>query len=177
MDKYPDIDETLPGETPLPPDKIAPIYYLTIQGGQNVFGDMSQVNNIAPGVDMSDKVKIEISGGTIGFLNAGEIHHVEAINANVQALAGADQQDIAKGLKELTEAFSASEELSNEQREEALQLLDSISAQAASTPEKRLPTGAIKAMIAGFGTIAGGAGGLAKVWDTWGQPIRHFFGI
>lgn len=127
---------------------------------------------------MSDKREgVNISGGTFGVTNFGTMDHIKSISVNIGTLESSGNHDIAQGLKELTEAFNAYEELENQQKEEALQLLDTLSSQAATPPEKRLPSGVIKATVTSFGAIASGAGGLAKVWDTWGDPIKHFFGL
>lgn len=126
---------------------------------------------------MGDKTEIHISQSTLGILNTGEIKHVQRITANVQALAASGQPDLAQALKELTEAFTESKEIGEDQRKEALELLEDVSDQAAQPPEKRSRSGVIKAVLDSLSNLAGTATSLEKAWAAWEPHLRQFFGL
>lgn len=123
------------------------------------------------------KTEINLSNSTIGILNTGEIEDVEAISVNVSSLAGSGHTDIAKAIKELTEAVATTQELAGDERTYLLENLEELSRQAALPPETRAKSGVIKSLISGIGSTLSAAGGMAEVWSTWEIPIRTFFGF
>jgi len=118
-----------------------------------------------------------ISGGSIGLLNAGNIEDVENIAVNVNSLQQTGNVDPAEALKSLTEATLSSSEISSEKRQELLDLLSELSEQASLVPEQRKKPGVLRAFVSGTGTAFEAAGGLAAAWATWGPAILHFFGV
>jgi hypothetical protein len=110
-------------------------------------------------------------------LNAGEIKKVGSISANVSTLSESGHAEIARAIKELTEAIAESQELSADERTYILENLDELSKQAALSPDERAKTGVIKSLVSGVGGSLSAAGGLAEVWTTWGWAIRAFFGF
>jgi hypothetical protein len=123
------------------------------------------------------KTEIHLSNSTVGILNTGEIEDVQSISVNVSTLAESGHAEMAKAIKELTEAVAASQELSADERAYVLENLEELSKQASLPSNERAKSGVIKSLIAGVGGSLSAAGGLAEVWSTWGTAIRGFFGF
>ncbi len=123
------------------------------------------------------KTEIHLSNSTIGILNTGEIEDVQSISVNVSTLAESGHAEIAKAIKELTEAVAANQNLPADDRAYLLENLEELSRQAALPPEQRAKSGVIKSLVSGLAGSLSAAGGLAEVWSTWGAPIRAFFGF
>jgi len=120
---------------------------------------------------------INISRSTIGILNTGDIEEVQSISVNVSTLVESGHSEIAKALKNLTEAVAAEQKISSEERAELLDQLEELSRQATLKPEERAKTGVIKAILTSLATGLSAASGLAELWSTWGPAIRRFFGL
>jgi hypothetical protein len=119
-----------------------------------------------------------ISGGVIGALNVGGVQAIQSIDVTVgQLLQNAETQDIAQGLKALTEAITdQSQPLSDTQRSDLLEQVEVLGQQATAATEKR-KRGIIKSIFDSLANACAGAGGLAVVWQTWGPAISKFFGL
>lgn len=128
-------------------------------------------------VNTTYKTEIHLSNSTVGILNTGEIEDVQSISVNVSALAESGHAEMAKAIKELTEAVAASQELSVDERAYVLENLEELSKQALLPPNERAKSGVIKSLVTGVGASLSAAGGLAEVWSTWGEAIRTFFGL
>ncbi len=111
----------------------------------------------------------------VGLLNAGEIHNVKNISANVGRLQERGQQAVAEAMSKLLEAVAASDEIEVEEKSTLLDQIEELSRQAVLQPNERAKPGVLKAVIAGLGTTLGAAGSLADIWSTWGPVIRTFF--
>lgn len=123
------------------------------------------------------KTEIHLRDSTVGVLNTGEINNVQSISVNVSSIAEAGHAEMAKALKELTEAVAGSGELSADDRSYVLENLEELSNQAALPQNERAKSGIIKSVAAGVGGSLSAAGGLAEVWSTWGPVIRAYFGV
>lgn len=123
------------------------------------------------------KTEIHLRDSTIGVLNTGEIKDVQSISVNVSTLAESGHAEMAKALKELTEAVAGSRELPADERAFVLENLEELSKQAALLPDERAKPGVIKSIVSGIGASLSAAGGLAEVWSTWGTVIRAYFGF
>ena len=124
---------------------------------------------------MSDK--INISNSTVGVVNTGEIKEIKSILVSTSALTEAGHSEVATALRQLADAVSKNQELSDKQRTEILAQLDEIARQANTPAEKRSALGVIRSILSGIATGLGAAGGLAEVWSTWGPAIAKFFGL
>lgn len=126
---------------------------------------------------LKSKTEIHLHSSIVGILNTGEIENVQSISVNVANLARNGHEEIARALKELTEAVAMNEGLDSAERAFVLENLEELSRQAALVPEERSKTGVIKSIWLGVASSIGAAGGLAEVWSTWGNTIRTFFGF
>lgn len=116
---------------------------------------------------------INVSGSNIGAINTGV---VKRIDSNIVAMASGGGLDIAKSLKEITEAVANSQELSEGQKQEALELLNGISEEAVKPKEERKP-GMVKTLAAGVATTVQSAAAVLEIWNKIQPHIGAFFGF
>jgi hypothetical protein len=123
------------------------------------------------------RTAFNITNSAIGVLNTGEMKDIESISMHVSLLREGTQAEVANAIEQLTKSVVASQELSKEQKQEMLELLETLSGQAALIPEKRLKPGAIRSVFSALAVSMNAAGGLASVWQTWGPIIKAFLGF
>jgi hypothetical protein len=123
------------------------------------------------------RITFNISQSPIGILNTGEIREVESIAANVSLLDQEENDKVGIAILNLTKAVTDSKELSETQRKEALEFLETLSGQAPIPQEKRLPSASLKAVFNGLASTINTAGSLAQLWTTWGTQIAAYFGF
>ena len=85
--------------------------------------------------------------------------------------------NIAEAIEKLTQAVTESRKLQDQEKIIVLEQLEELSKQAVLSPDQRVKPGVLKAVVNGIATILGAAGGLAKVWSTWGPVVMRFFGL
>lgn len=134
-------------------------------------------NNYYGGDFQVSKTNINISNSTVGVLNTGEIRNVESISTHISLLSESGNAQVAEALKQITQSVVQSEELTNVQRAEVLEQLEEVSKQAPLSPEKRVPSGVLKAILNGVATTLQSTANLAKIWTTWGPDISKYFGF
>jgi hypothetical protein len=120
--------------------------------------------------------KIHIDGGTIGVLNTGQMEGIQRIDINISRLGETSETSIAEALRALTEAVVSTQTISIEQRSDMLDQLHGLSEQALLPPAQR-KSGVVKAIITGLAGGLNTASGLARIWSTWGDTIRTYFGL
>ena len=118
---------------------------------------------------------MNISNSQIGMLNTGSINNVRNIDISVSTLVQSGQKDIAEALAKLTEAVVANQEIHDAQRTELIDQLETISAQAALSPENR-KTGIIKPILTGMINGMSAIGALSKAWSMFGHTVCSYFG-
>lgn len=118
--------------------------------------------------------KIHVSvGGQGNVVSLGSIH--DSVIANTNKLTKAGDGNVAHAIQELTEAIKNSNELSADVKQEHLEQLNTLSLEALKPKDQRLPVTVLKPLINfGLGALSG-ASDLATVWETWSEPIKHFF--
>lgn len=121
-------------------------------------------------------VDVRVTGGHIGVINLGEVQG--SINATVQSLTnqGGQHEDLAKAIKELTEAVSNST-LSVSEKKDALEILNTVATTAQQPAAKRASPGTMKAVLAGFSTLIGTAKNVADLWEKYSHLIRSHLGL
>ncbi len=106
--------------------------------------------------------------GDVGNINTGSL--VGNMNAAINLL-GTDGRPEARGmeeaLKSLPEAVSRSNDLSAEQKKEALGHLDEIAKAVQTEPEKR-SKGGLKSILSGLGSALSTAKTLSDLWSKFG---------
>ena len=122
-------------------------------------------------------MSIKVVNSAIGVFNAGEINSLDSISTNIATLEKSDSPKIAEALCVVAESVTNNQEVSPEQREELLDIIEEISEQATLETDKRRKTAVIKSLLGGLAMGMGAVGSLAEVWSTWGPAILKFFGL
>jgi hypothetical protein len=113
---------------------------------------------------------IVISGGTISNLNLGTV--IGDLNSSVQLLDKEGHQELATGVKTLTEAVGASEEIEANAKKDILEHLAVVSEEAAKPLEKRRMGPLSKSMEAIKAGVSVGIQ-LLPLWHQVEQALRN----
>lgn len=119
---------------------------------------------------------INIHSSNVGNLNVGS--QVGIINTNLQTMSkgGDAEQKFAQALEEITQAIVSEASLSENQKQEAMQAIATLSQEATKKPEER-SKGTIKALVGWLPTVISTADGLVTLWNNLGPSIRGYLGI
>lgn len=114
---------------------------------------------------------IRIDRSAIGILNTGTIG---AVDGAITVLRQHGEEDAARAITLLTEAVMQENALKAEQKNEVLEMLSLISAEATSPKEQRRSL-AIKKVLLEVSTLLGGVSGLAQLWERVCPLISALF--
>ena len=103
---------------------------------------------------------IKIDRSTIGVLNTGIITNLDSA---VTALNEQGQSALGNGLANFTQAVIASE-LAPATKEQVIELLSTLSAEATAPPETRRRA-LLRPLLSEVATLVGGAAGLIALWE------------
>ena len=118
---------------------------------------------------------LNISNSSVSNLNLGS--QVGSINSVLQSISGeGEAQDLAKVLKEITEAVVADAILQDSQKREAVQALSDVAKQAQLNPTER-STGTLKAIFSWLPSIISASADLTVLWDKVAPTVKTFFGL
>jgi hypothetical protein len=115
------------------------------------------------------------------------IHHAANVNLGTQvgtinaALTAVSQQglaheELAAAIRELSDAVARTKDLSETNKQEALEVISTLISQAQAKPEER-SKGTIKALMTGFLPIVGLAADVTTLWEKFSPSIRAFFQV
>ena len=123
---------------------------------------------------MPEKSNVNIYGGTFGNLNFGE--QIGVINASATAIAHAnpDGAEFAEAIKSLSRAVAETNDLLDEQKKEALEVIEQIGSQAELPPQKRKP-GVFKSALTYLPMILSASTATIKFWAEFGPTIEAYF--
>ena len=122
-------------------------------------------------------MNITITGGQIGFLNAGNIEKIKTIDQSVGALRDSGAESVARAIKGITESVVESQgTLSDEEKNDLLDQLNLLGQQASEPRDKR-SAGVVKSVCNSLPEGLKAAARLTEAWEAWGPHIRTFFGI
>jgi hypothetical protein len=109
---------------------------------------------------------LNISNSTIANLNLGNV--MGDLNSSIQNLNAMGRNEVAEGLKGMTEAIASSQDLGDDARKDALEHLAIVSTEAAMPPEMR-KMGPLKTSIAAIKSSIGVTAQLVSIW----QGLEH----
>ena len=125
-----------------------------------------------PPVTMSGTFNsIQIDRSNVGVINTGFIQSVQVSLAGIQQGGNAA---LAAALKEMTEAVVNSTELQPAQKNDAVQMLETVAADAARPKEQRRPA-PMRAVLAGFAEAIKVGASLSALWERLGPTILSAF--
>jgi hypothetical protein len=116
---------------------------------------------------------IHVTNSEIGVLNTGTI---QSVDSSLTVLKSGGNDSLADAIRELTESIIRASEIASSRKDEALELIGSLSQEAVAPKEKR-KLAVAKAL---FGELSGILGGIASVGQAWAkaEPIlRQIFGF
>ena len=121
-------------------------------------------------------IHLNIQNSNIANLNLGS--QVGAINAALESISsqGGSQQEFALAIKELTEAVVSQQGLIDSQKQEVIQVLATLVAEASKKPEER-SAGMLKAVLTYIPTVISSASQLATIWATHGPAIKAYLNV
>lgn len=114
---------------------------------------------------------IHVTNSVVGVLNTGWI---ETVDNAVTTLNKSGDADVAVAISGLTEAVINAVDAANENKNQVLEILSVIAAEAAA-PKKQRRTAAIRPLISEAATLVGGIAGLSQLWERYGPIIQAFF--
>jgi hypothetical protein len=116
------------------------------------------------------EVKIEGHGNVV---NLGSM--IDNVISNTLKLTQAGDKEIAIALENLTKAISSDTGIEDNEKQQYLEQLNTLSEEALKPVDKRLPKSVLQTIINfGLGTLSA-TGNIAKIWSTWGPAIKSFF--
>lgn len=116
---------------------------------------------------------INVSNSNIGMINTGKVY-AETIDLAISSLKNHNQLEVAKALKEMTEAVLRNQEMDNINREKLMELLSYIAEESikpATYRKKHLIMDNIEKVTQCVSLIES----IKKVWDYAYPIIKNFF--
>lgn len=117
---------------------------------------------------------VQVSGGTVGVINFGEVAHDIAID--LQQITEAGGVDAAEELRQFTQLVLDADAIEDQLRAELAQQVAALAEQAKASPADRKP-GVIKAMITGIRETASCVSSLADAWKSAEPVIKAWLGL
>jgi len=124
----------------------------------------------------SHRPTIHIQNSNVANLNVGS--QIGVITANLQAISegGDREQEFARAIEQLTQAIVSEAALQQNQKQEVVEAIATLSQEAAKKPEER-SKGTMKALVAWLPTAIGAANNLVTLWGKLGPGIKAYLGI
>lgn len=116
---------------------------------------------------------IHVTNSEIGVLNTGTIENVDS---TVTVLKTAGNAELANAITALTEAVIKSTEISVNQKDQALELLGTLSEEAVAPKEKR-KLAVVRVLLSELSGVLGGVASLAQVWEKVRTIFQQVFSI
>lgn len=116
---------------------------------------------------------INVSNGQVGVLNTGT---VESLDSSLTVLNSEGSREIAQTVQKLSEGVISSDELSNAQKNQILELLGTLSEEAIAPPEKR-KSAVAKAVLTELSGALSGIAVLANAFQKARPVLAQVFGI
>ncbi len=116
---------------------------------------------------------INVDRSTIGAINTGVI---SSLDASITLMQSSGKNKLADAIKELTQAIYDSKEVDDELKNEIIEQLEFLVAQASAEPENR-STGLIKTVLSGLRASISVAAGLLTIWDKVEPLIKAALGV
>ncbi len=114
---------------------------------------------------------LTVSGSSIGVLNSG---YIGSVDSAIGALYSTGEQNVADALKSFTDALLVLEDVRADQKNELLELLSMISAEATVPPKNRRKL-AMRSLLAEVCAICSGVASLAALYEQFSPAIAALF--
>lgn len=131
---------------------------------------------IPPPPSIGDNVtfnNINIDRSTVGAINTGILSNLDV---SMDLVKSKGEDELAAAIKELTQAIYDSKEVDDSFKNDILDQLQFIVAQATAEPENR-STGLVKGMLSGIRSSISAVASLLAIWDRVEPLIEMYLGI
>lgn len=119
-------------------------------------------------------IRISIVNSTVGnFVLDSQIQNITS-NVNAVAQNGVSGVDFASAVKQIVEAATANEELTDEKKKEIVESFEVLAEQAALPKEKRKMV-VVKPILEAIPKLLTSANALVTLWHSVGPQITGFF--
>lgn len=115
---------------------------------------------------------INVNNSTVGVINSGSIG---TIDAAITVLKQSDDTRLVEALKKLSEAIISSNEIQTDAKNQLLEILSVLSAEATAPKEQRHTT-VISALMSRFHELVSLTKDLSALWAQWGPVITSVLG-
>jgi hypothetical protein len=116
---------------------------------------------------------IRVSDSEIGVLNTGAIENVDS---TLTVLKTEGSTELATIVRELSEAIIKSDDITNNQKNEALELIGTLSQEAVCPPHKR-KVAVVKAVLGELSSILGTVSTLGQAFEKACLVFQKVFGL
>lgn len=116
---------------------------------------------------------IHVSNSEVGVLNTGSVQNIDN---TLTVLKSGGNEELANNVQALSEAVIKSDELTNNQKNEILELLGTLSEEAVNFPGQRR-IAVVRAVLAQLSKTLGGVAALVQVYEKTRAVIQTAFGI
>ena len=144
---------------------------------QKVLGcDMRGVPVLDADLQGRGSTTIHIQHSNVANLNLGS--QVGTITTNLQSLSegGEEHREFAEALEKLTNAVISDSVLKEEEKQEVVEAIATITEETAKKPEARSKV-SLKALVTWIPTAISSVNGLVTLWDKVGPIIRGYLGF
>jgi len=114
---------------------------------------------------------INVSGVTIGSINTGIIHNLDA---SITVMQSQDKPELADAIKELTEAIIKTNEIDETAKNEIAQQLEFLTAQVTARSQDK-SVGLVKGVMLGLKSTLSTVASLITIWDKVEPLLRVAF--
>lgn len=114
---------------------------------------------------------INVSGVTIGSINTGVIHNLDA---SITVMQSQDKPELADAIKELTEAIIKTNEIDETAKNEIAQQLEFLTAQVTARSQDK-SVGLVKGVMLGLKSTLSTVASLITIWDKVEPLLRIAF--
>ncbi|UXA62957.1 hypothetical protein M0D48_08430 [Xanthomonas prunicola] len=116
---------------------------------------------------------ISVNNSVVGTINTGSI---QSVDQSITALVQTGEQEVAKALKALSEAVLQSQDLSNNQRKELIEILGLVAREAAGPAEAR-KNFAVAPLLERAQVVTGLAADITQLCQTYWPVLIAFFSV
>lgn len=115
--------------------------------------------------------KINITDSNVGVVNTGTVHSIEAA---VNVIAEGGNAELSEALAELTQGILDDENLGDEERKGALDLVNTVSAEASLAPEKQRKV-IIKPLVGELAQLLQGSAAAMTIYEKVLPVLQALF--
>jgi hypothetical protein len=117
--------------------------------------------------------QIQVSDSNVGVINPGTLF---TLNTSIEVMQNRGDSELAKAVKELTQAVLDDKQITNDLKKEIAEQLEFLVAEAVADREKRR-VGVIKGVMSHIGKAISISAALLTIWDKVEPLLRMTFGF